>query len=72
MDVLEAVNEEQERKRRTRRGGQNRRGEVAWRNREEGNIFPVLVGKFQLCDQHCDNDFIQFPEKPFYSHKMPH
>ena len=45
MDVLEAVNEEQERKRRTSCGGQNRRGEVAWRNREEGNVFPVLVGK---------------------------
>ena len=44
VDVLTATYEEQEHKRRTRRGGQNQRDEVARQNREGTKRFPVLVG----------------------------
>ena len=45
VDVVTATYEEQEYKRRTRRGGQNQRDAVARQNREEGKRFPVLVGE---------------------------
>ena len=44
MDVLTAAYAEQEEHRRTRRGGQNQRDEVARLNRKEVKRFPVLVG----------------------------
>ena len=47
MDVLTATSEEQEQKRRTRRGGKNQREEVARQNREGAKKFPVLVGDLE-------------------------
>ena len=44
VDVVTATYEEQEYKRRTRRGGQNQRDEVARQSREESKKFPLLVG----------------------------
>jgi len=47
VDVLTATSEEQEQKRRTRRGGKNQREEVARQNREGAKKFPVLVGDLE-------------------------
>ena len=44
VDVVTATYEEQEYKRRTRRGGQNQRDKVARQSREESKKFPLLVG----------------------------
>ena len=44
MDVLTATySEQEEQHRRTRRGGQNQRDEVARMNRKEAKRFPVLI-----------------------------
>ena len=52
VDVLTASYEEQEYHRRTRRGGQNQRDEVAQQNREVSKKFPALVGGLgTLCSQ---------------------
>ena len=44
MDALAATYEEQEDHRRTRRGGQNQRDEVARLSKKEAKRFPVLIG----------------------------
>jgi hypothetical protein len=51
VETLSATYEEQEYKRRTRRGGQNKRAETARQNLEERKRFPVLVGEVSALQQ---------------------
>ena len=62
VDALTATYEEQEYKRRTR-PGQNQRDAVARQNREEGNRFPVLVGEVGALRSALQRQPAPVPEK---------
>ena len=71
VNVLTATHEEQEYKRRTRRGGQNQRDEVARQNREGTKRFPVLE-KLEHFNQLYNVDQRKCPEKLVYRRARLH